>query len=83
MFEDKLIAAKLRLTKHRMKNIDYLCQEADGGVTVDFLYLLLIANNESITLSTLYRIIRELERAGIVRQIELDEKKNCYELIAA
>lgn len=81
MYEQKMKNANLKVTPLRITIIDYLSRYFQNGVTVDSLYLFLVKKNEKITISSLYRILREFVIAGIVTVLD-GEKKQSYLLVA-
>ncbi len=80
MYEQKMKNANLKVTRLRLKVIEYMARYFQHGVTVESFYLFLMKQNESMTISTLYRILREFAFAGIVTTLGND-KKHYYQLV--
>ena len=76
-FGDLLKSVGLKKTKHRILILD-LFHQVDSFVTADDLYKKAIEIDDSISLSTVYRILDSFVECSIVSPVSLDNEKQLY-----
>lgn len=76
-FGDLLKSVGLKKTKHRILLLD-LFHQSDGFLTADDLYSKAKDIDDSISLSTVYRILESFVECAIVSPVSLDHEKQLY-----
>ena len=73
---------KKRHTKQKDIVINFLKKNKDNHLTAEQIVINLKKNNESVSQATVYRILGDLVKDGIVRKyITLDNKCSCYQYV--
>jgi len=76
----KLKNAGLKTTLPRVKILEVLEQSEHGHMSAEELYRVLRNNDEEIGLATVYRVLTQLETAGIVRRQRFGEAQAKFEI---
>ena len=76
----RLRVAGIKATFPRLKILDIFHQHADQHMSAADIYRSLISEHSSIGLATVYRVITQLEDAGVLKRTQLDSHSNVYEL---
>ena len=76
----RLRVAGIKATFPRLKILDIFHQHADQHMSAADIYRSLISEHSSIGLATVYRVITQLEDAGVLKRTQLDAHTTVYEL---
>lgn len=79
-FKKFLAAQKLRLTNQRQVIFDEF-MKYDSHIDINGLYSITKQIDPNIGLATIYRTIKLLIDAGIVREVQFGDGRSCYETI--
>lgn len=77
---DKLKSAGLKITFPRVKILEMLETHSDQHYTAEGLYKLLLQQGEEIGVATIYRVLTQCERAGLVTRLQFDDGPAMFEL---
>ncbi|ALX86766.1 Fur family transcriptional regulator [Achromobacter denitrificans] len=80
MDHTRLRVAGIKATFPRLKILDIFHQHADQHLSAADIYRNLISEHSSIGLATVYRVITQLEDAGLLKRTQLDSHSTVYEL---
>jgi len=80
MDHTRLRVAGIKATFPRLKILDVFHQHADQHMSAADIYRNLISEHSSIGLATVYRVITQLEDAGVLKRTQLDSHSTVYEL---
>ncbi|MBV1906676.1 MAG: ferric iron uptake transcriptional regulator [Pseudomonadales bacterium] len=80
MTKTELKEAGLKVTLPRLRVIEILERSETHHMSAENIYKILLNNNESIGLATVYRVLTQFESAGIVDKHNFDEQHSVYEL---
>jgi len=72
--------AGLKVTLPRVKILEVLEQHAEGHLSAEDVYRLLLDNREEIGLATVYRVLTQFESAGLVRRHHFEGGQSVFEL---
>ena len=72
--ETRLRAAKLRLTRQRVKLAQLLFADSDRHVTAETLYGDAVRAGVQVSLATVYNTLHQFTEAGLLRQIAVDAR---------
>ncbi|MEI6437186.1 MAG: Fur family transcriptional regulator [Candidatus Omnitrophota bacterium] len=78
--QSKINSQGYRITKPRQKIIDAL-SHSKNCLSVDDIYMAIRAKGDSVGVTTIYRAVDSLAKAGIIRKLSLISGKTSYELI--
>lgn len=81
--EAQLRAARLKVTQPRLALLQALGEHGDEHPTAEALYRRLLAQDRAVGLATVYRVLAELEAAGLVQRHQFAAGKARYELAVA
>jgi len=71
----------LKVTLPRLKILEILEQKGDDHhLTAEDVYKILIEQDEDVGLATVYRVLTQLEQAGIVRRLNFENNISVFEL---
>jgi Fur family ferric uptake transcriptional regulator len=76
----ELKKAGLKVTLPRMRVLDVLTKADPHHVSAEGVYKQLLASDDSVGLATVYRVLTQLESAGIVTRSNFDDGHSVYEL---
>ncbi len=71
---DELKQAGLKTTLPRLKILNLLESNADRHLSAEEVYQIMLENNESIGLATIYRVLTQFESAGLVLRHHFAER---------
>ncbi len=74
--------AGLKVTLPRLKVLEVLTDIEPHHMSAEDVYKRLIAQDESVGLATVYRVLTQFEAAGIVERHNFDDGHSVYELAA-
>ena len=80
MDHTRLRDAGIKATYPRLKILDIFHQHAGEHMSAADLYRSLIADRSNIGLATVYRVITQLEEAGLLKRTQLDAHTTVYEI---
>ena len=80
MDHTRLRDAGIKATFPRLKILDIFYRHADEHMSAADIYRRLISDHSNIGLATVYRVITQLEYAGLVKRTQLDSHTNVFEL---
>jgi Fur family ferric uptake transcriptional regulator len=72
--------AGLKVTHPRTKIIDVLQSNPDMHLSADEIHNKLVDHNESIGLATVYRVLTQLEIAGLIQKNQFNDNQSSYEI---
>ena len=72
--------AGLKVTHPRTKILEVLQTNPEDHLTADAIHSYLASHNESIGLATVYRVLTQLEMAGLVQKNQFKENQSTYEI---
>jgi Fur family ferric uptake transcriptional regulator len=73
----------LKVTEPRMRVLRLLRDSGQRHWTADDLHRALVAEHSDIGLATVYRVLTQLEQAGILQRSRFDTERAVYELASA
>lgn len=76
----RLRDAGIKATFPRLKILDIFYQQANQHMSAADVYRSLISDHSSIGLATVYRVITQLEDAGLLKRTQLDAHTTVFEL---
>ena len=71
-YMDSLKKSNFKITPQRVTVIDYIREHSPGHFTVEEIYRSIHVKEPSITLATVYNILKALQSTGTVRSLELN-----------
>ena len=77
--ETRLRAAKLRLTRQRVKLAQLLFADSDRHVTAETLYGDAVRAGVQVSLATVYNTLHQFTEAGLLRQIPVDAARSYFD----
>ena len=77
---DTLKDAGLKVTHPRSEILDILQANPDMHLSADEIHNKLVANNQSIGLATVYRVLTQLEVAGLIQKNQFSDNQSSYEI---
>ncbi|KGD99018.1 Fur family transcriptional regulator [Achromobacter sp. RTa] len=80
MDHSRLRHAGIKATFPRMKILDIFYQHADLHMSAADVYRNLVSDHSNIGLATVYRVVTQLEGAGLLKRTQLDTHTTVYEL---
>ncbi len=80
MENQEIRKAGLKVTLPRVKILEVLEQHAEGHLSAEDVYRLLLDNREEIGLATVYRVLTQFESAGLVRRHHFEGGQSVFEL---
>ena len=72
--------AGLKVTHPRSKILDILRLHPSDHLSAEQIHLKLVNDNESIGLATVYRVLTQLEMAGLISKNQFSETEHSYEI---
>jgi Fur family ferric uptake transcriptional regulator len=72
--------AGLKVTHPRTKILEILQSNPEFHLSADAIHSHLYSNNESIGLATVYRVLTQLEMAGLIQKNQFKENQSTYEI---
>ena len=72
--------AGLKVTHPRTKILEVLQSNPEFHLSADAIHSHLSNNNESIGLATVYRVLTQLEMAGLIQKNQFKENQSTYEI---
>ena len=72
--------AGLKVTHPRTKILEILQSNPEFHLSADAIHSHLSKNNESIGLATVYRVLTQLEMAGLIQKNQFKENQSTYEI---
>ena len=72
--------AGLKVTHPRTKILDILQSNPDMHLSADDIHNKLVGHNESIGLATVYRVLTQLEVAGLIQKNQFSDNQSSYEI---
>ena len=72
--------AGLKVTHPRTKILDVLQANPDMHLSADEIHNKLVDHNESIGLATVYRVLTQLEVAGLIQKNQFNDNQSSYEI---
>ena len=72
--------AGLKVTHPRTKILDILQSNPDMHLSADEIHNKLVDHNESIGLATVYRVLTQLEVAGLIQKNQFSDNQSSYEI---
>ena len=72
--------AGLKVTHPRTKILDILQSNPGTHLSADEIHNKLVDNNESIGLATVYRVLTQLELAGLIQKNQFNDNQSSYEI---
>ena len=72
--------AGLKVTHPRTKILDILQSNPDMHLSADEIHNKLVDHNESIGLATVYRVLTQLEVAGLIQKNQFNDNQSSYEI---
>ena len=76
----KLKDAGLKVTHPRTKILEVLQSNPDFHLSADAIHSYLSKHNESIGLATVYRVLTQLEIAGLIQKNQFKDNQSTYEI---
>lgn len=80
MDQTRLRDAGIKATFPRLKILDLFYRHADQHMSAADIYRSLLADRSNIGLATVYRVITQLEHAGLLKRTQLDAHTTVFEL---
>ncbi|MDK2779262.1 MAG: transcriptional repressor [Pseudomonadota bacterium] len=80
--EQYLRQAGVKPTRPRLLVLDALQLAEQRYLTADEVYLWLSRQQHRLGLASVYRVLADLEQAGLVRRHQFDKAKACYERVS-
>jgi len=80
MDHTKLRDAGIKATFPRLKILEIFYQQADQHMSAADIHRSLVSDRSSIGLATVYRVITQLEHAGLLKRTQLDTHTTVFEL---
>ena len=77
---EKLKNAGLKVTHPRSKILDIFQNKPDRHFSADDIHLELVKNSENVGLATVYRVLTQLEVAGLIEKNQFNKSQSNYEL---
>ncbi len=77
---EKLKNAGLKVTHPRSKILDIFQNKPDSHFSADDIHLELVKNSENVGLATVYRVLTQLEVAGLIEKNQFNKSQSNYEL---
>ena len=77
---EKLKNAGLKVTHPRSKILDIFQSKPDSHFSADDIHLELVKNSENVGLATVYRVLTQLEIAGLIEKNQFNKSQSNYEL---
>ena len=77
---EKLKNAGLKVTHPRSKILDIFQKKPDSHFSADDIHLELVKNSENVGLATVYRVLTQLEVAGLIEKNQFNKSQSNYEL---
>ena len=77
---DKLKSAGLKVTHPRSKILEIFQTKPESHFSADDVHLELIKNSENVGLATVYRVLTQLEVAGLIEKNQFNNSQSNYEL---
>ena len=77
---EKLKSAGLKVTLPRSKILEIFQTSPGDHFSADAIHLKLLKKNEGIGLATIYRVLTQLEIAGLIQKNKFNETQSNYEL---
>ena len=72
--------AGLKVTHPRTKILDVLQSHPGTHLSADEIHNKLVEHNESIGLATVYRVLTQLELAGLIQKNQFNDNQSSYEI---
>ena len=72
--------AGLKVTNPRTKILDVLQSNPVMHLSADEIHIKLVDHNESIGLATVYRVLTQLELAGLIQKNQFSDNQSSYEI---
>ena len=72
--------AGLKVTHPRTKILDVLQSNPDMHLSADEIHNKLVNHNESIGVATVYRVLTQLELAGLIQKNQFSDNQSSYEI---
>ena len=72
--------AGLKVTHPRTKILDILQSNPDMHLSADEIHNKLVDHNESIGLATVYRVLTQLEVAGLIQKNQFSDNQSSYQI---
>jgi Fur family ferric uptake transcriptional regulator len=72
--------AGLKVTVPRLKILEILVANAEGHVSAEGVYRILLDAGEEIGLATVYRVLTQFEAAGLVKRHHFEGNQSVFEL---
>jgi len=78
--DSTLKEAGLKVTHPRVKILELLQSNPESHLTAEEIHERLIKKEETIGLATIYRVLTQLEIAGLIQKNHFDETQSTYEI---
>ena len=72
--------AGLKVTHPRVKILELFQSNPDSHLSADEIHNSLIKKDENIGLATIYRVLTQLEEAGLIQKNHFDDNSSSYEI---
>ena len=72
--------AGLKVTHPRVKILELFQSNPESHLSADDIHSSLIAKDENIGLATIYRVLTQLEEAGLIERRHFDDNSSSYEI---
>ncbi len=72
----------LKATIPRIKILEILSTSKNHHMSVDDIYRELLFKNEEIGIATIYRVLTQFEKAGIVQKLNFEDGQSVFEIIS-
>ena len=72
--------AGLKVTHPRVKILELFQSNPDSHLSADEIHNNLIKKDENIGLATIYRVLTQLEEAGLIQKNQFDDNSSSYEI---
>jgi len=76
---DRLRQKGLRPSYHRIRVLEYLCQQKEGHPTVDEIFEALSPDIPSLSKTTVYNTLHTFVKAGLARAVDIDEAQTRFD----
>ena len=78
--DEALKEAGLKVTHPRVRILELFQSDPETHYSAEEVHNYLIKNNESIGLATIYRVLTQLETAGLLQKNNFDDSTSTYEI---
>ena len=75
-----LKSAGLKVTTPRLKILEVLEKSPNHHLSAEDIYRALIEQNEEVGVATIYRVLTQFEKSGIINKLHFENNMSVYEL---